>query len=194
MSVFGGDSWGREAQHRKRKVDELLLSSSTVASSSSSFSFKKLSSGKFVCLVCPHNPVLDSPLMLSVHNKGSRHVAAQTKLKENELWRQQELNKRIALSSESKIQPENTGSNNEVKPLVEQTRTAILELQSSKFILNLKDATSNDSNSSMSSHERREVELKFIAAGWKRDCHGKWYRDENVEFDSDEEDPNVCLP
>lgn len=63
MSVFGGDSWGREAQYRKRKVDELLLSSSTVASSSS---FKKLSSGKFVCLVCPHNPVLDSPLMLSV--------------------------------------------------------------------------------------------------------------------------------
>lgn len=117
-----------------------------------------------------------------VHNKGSRHVAAQTKLKEKELWRQQELNKRIALSSESKIQPENTGSNNEVKPLVEQTRTAILELQSSKFILNSKDAISNDSNSSMSSHERREVELKFIAAGWKRDCHGKWYRDENVSF------------
>ncbi|KAF3339427.1 sodium channel modifier 1-like isoform X1 [Carex littledalei] len=185
MSVFGGDSWGREAQHRKRKVDELLSSSS---------SFKKLSSGKFVCVVCPHNPVLDSPLMLSVHNKGSRHVAAQTKLKEKELWRQQELNKRIALSSESKIQPKNTGSNNQVKPLVEQTRTAILELQSSKFILNAKDATSNDSNSSMSSQERREIELKFIAAGWKRDCHGKWYRDETVEFDSDEEDPNVCLP
>jgi hypothetical protein len=70
MSVFGGDSWGREAQHRKRKVDELLLSAPSVASSSSSLSpspsFKKLSSGKFVCLVCPHNPVVDSALMLSV--------------------------------------------------------------------------------------------------------------------------------
>ncbi|KAJ3704976.1 hypothetical protein LUZ61_008681 [Rhynchospora tenuis] len=189
MSVFGGDSWGREAQHRKRRVDDLLLSSSSNASSS----FKKLSSGKFVCLVCPHNPVLDSSLMLSVHNKGSRHVAAQTKQKETELWRQRELNKRIALSSETKIEPKIMGSNDQVKPLVEQTRATILELQSTKFTLNAKDAVSNDSNSSISSHERRQKELKFIAAGWKRDCHGKWFRDENVEFDSDEEDPNVCL-
>lgn len=28
--------------------------------------------------------------------------------------------------------------------------------------------------------ERRERELKFTAAGWKRGCHGKWYKDENV--------------
>ncbi|KAK7845012.1 sodium channel modifier 1 [Quercus suber] len=41
--------------------------------------------------------------------------------------------------------------------------------------------------------ECRERELKFIATGWKRDCLGKWFRDENVEFDSDEDDPNVCL-
>eukprot|EP00262_Sarcandra_glabra_P003179 TRINITY_DN13718_c0_g2_i1.p1 TRINITY_DN13718_c0_g2~~TRINITY_DN13718_c0_g2_i1.p1 ORF type:complete len:151 (+),score=34.84 TRINITY_DN13718_c0_g2_i1:3-455(+) len=37
----------------------------------------------------------------------------------------------------------------------------------------------------------REKELKFREAGWKRDCHRRWFRDENVEFDSDEEDPNV---
>lgn len=42
--------------------------------------------------------------------------------------------------------------------------------------------------------ERRERELKFTSAGWKRDGHGKWFKDENVEFDSDEEDPNLCLP
>ncbi|KAK6135685.1 hypothetical protein DH2020_030562 [Rehmannia glutinosa] len=41
--------------------------------------------------------------------------------------------------------------------------------------------------------ERVEKELKFTAAGWKRDCHGRWLKDENVEFDSDEEDPNVVL-
>ena len=28
--------------------------------------------------------------------------------------------------------------------------------------------------------ERRERELKFTAVGWKRDCQGKWFRDENV--------------
>lgn len=117
-----------------------------------------------------------------MHNKGSQHVAAQTKLKEKELWRQQELNKRIALSSESKNPSKNSSLNNQVKPSVEQTRTAILELQSSKFTSNAKDTASNDSNSSISIHERRKRELKFIAAGWKRDCHGKWYRDENVSF------------
>ncbi|CAA3029444.1 Hypothetical predicted protein [Olea europaea subsp. europaea] len=32
---------------------------------------------------------------------------------------------------------------------------------------------------------RQERELKFTTAGWKRDCHGTWFKDENVEFDSD---------
>ncbi|KAL0365438.1 UNVERIFIED_CONTAM: Sodium channel modifier 1, partial [Sesamum angustifolium] len=41
--------------------------------------------------------------------------------------------------------------------------------------------------------ERQERELKFTAAGWKRDSHGRWFKDENVEFDSDEEDPNIVL-
>nr|GMD05088.1 sodium channel modifier 1-like [Ipomoea batatas] len=27
MSVFGGDSWAREAQHRKRRVDDLVIGS-----------------------------------------------------------------------------------------------------------------------------------------------------------------------
>ena len=60
MSVYGGDSWAREAQHRKRKVDDLMIE--RIDSSI----YKKLSSGKFACLVCPTNPVLDSPTMLSV--------------------------------------------------------------------------------------------------------------------------------
>ena len=28
----------------------------------------------------------------------------------------------------------------------------------------------------------RERELKFTAAGWKHDCQGKWFRDENVSL------------
>ncbi|KAF0906396.1 hypothetical protein E2562_009748 [Oryza meyeriana var. granulata] len=35
------------------------------SSPSASDSFRRLSNGKFVCLACPHRPVLDSPLMLS---------------------------------------------------------------------------------------------------------------------------------
>jgi len=60
MSVYGGDSWAREAQHRKRRVDELMTDGLDASS------FKKLSNGKFTCLVCPHHPLLDSSLMLSV--------------------------------------------------------------------------------------------------------------------------------
>jgi hypothetical protein len=60
MSVFGGDSWAREAQHRKRRLDDLILEEVDESS------YKKLSSGKYACLVCPHSPILDSPLMLSV--------------------------------------------------------------------------------------------------------------------------------
>lgn len=62
MSVFGGDSWGREAQQRKRRVEDLVAEEAIDESSS----VKKLSNGKFACLVCPHNPVLDSLLMFSV--------------------------------------------------------------------------------------------------------------------------------
>ncbi|KAL0908644.1 hypothetical protein M5K25_023149 [Dendrobium thyrsiflorum] len=64
MSVFGGDSWAREAHHRKRRLDDLLLSSTSSSSTGASF-YKRLSNGKFACLVCPHKPVLDSPLILS---------------------------------------------------------------------------------------------------------------------------------
>ncbi|XP_072980147.1 uncharacterized protein [Typha angustifolia] len=249
MSVFGGDSWGREVQQRKRRVDDLMLYSSSSSSSSSS-SFKKLSNGKYVCLVCTHNPIVDSPLMLSMHNKGSRHIAAESRLKEQELSKQEELNKRLALSgdstllstSDSSVPPLKRSSIQE-KPLIEQTRRAILEAQTSKFNdLNARDGfydgkiltnilvkapelstscssvkrTSANSRIDESSnvatklvgtethskmlvdwhmelHKRQQKELKFTASGWKRDYHGKWYRDENVEFDSDEEDPNVCL-
>ena len=60
MSVFGGDSWAREAQHRKRKVEDLMVEGLDASS------YKKLSTGKFACLLCANNPILDSPLMLSV--------------------------------------------------------------------------------------------------------------------------------
>ncbi|KAK8930920.1 hypothetical protein KSP39_PZI016702 [Platanthera zijinensis] len=223
MSVFGGDSWVPEAQHRKRRVDDLMLSSS-------SSSYKKLANGKFACLVCPHNPVLDSPLILSMHMKGSRHTAAETKLKGKELSMHEELNKRIALSGDSKKFSNSSvsfskllDSTMQTKPLIAKTRQAILEAQchwinehnvkdfstrsqqfqptSSVVPANYNEsiseriavADSTVSNWNTEIQKKLEKELQFTAAGWKRDGHGKWYRDKNVEFDSDEEDPNFCF-
>lgn len=232
MSVFGGDSWAPEAHHRRRRVDDLMLSSSSSASS-----FMRLSNGKYACLVCPHRPVLDSPISLSMHNKGSCHTAAETRLKEREISREAELNKRLALSADSKDVPNSSIPNNgmkcikvQKKPLLEHTRKVILDMQSSiscdqntaghshdvihranssscfsNPLYAPRDAMSApqsgrvEVNGEMLSYQNsefyklREKELKFTAAGWKRDGNGKWYKDENAEFDSDEEDPNDCL-
>ncbi|KAL1833729.1 hypothetical protein ACET3Z_003380 [Daucus carota] len=241
MSVYGGDSWGREANYRKRRVDDLLVdqihknttnnnsiitNGSSSSSSSSTSSYKKLPNGKYACLVCPHNPLVDTPLMLSIHMKGSRHCAADSRLKEKELYRQAQINKRIALS-------ENTASADTTdvprqqygltsKPLTQRTMKAVSEalgtnsaqqfaiprIDTVKYTKNpvMKGSSSKYDNAigqvvadkqlpqqQLDYKERKEKELKFTAAGWKRDGFGGWYKDESVEFDSDEEDPNVSL-
>lgn len=222
MSVFGGDSWAREAQHRKRKVEDLMVEGLDASS------YKKLSTGKFACLLCPNNPILDSPLMLSMHRKGSRHRAAESRFKERELRRQDEIKKRIALSDGSIGSGDTSTSAKQFrftsKPLIEQTKKAASETLCNKIPKqnvtiqshNAKESRDDSSNGpsncndnssfpAMEAGERvvaqhqldfqaiRERELRFTTAGWKRDCHGRWFKDENVEFDSDEEDPNICL-
>ncbi|XP_039039824.1 sodium channel modifier 1-like isoform X2 [Hibiscus syriacus] len=238
MSVFGGDSWGREAQNRKRRIDEVVLEGIDVDGSSC----KKLSSGKYACLVCPRNPIFDTPLMLSwkggeamlkaanfMHCKGSRHSAARSKAKEKELTRQAEINKRLALQGSPTTCSVNSSSaikkNAQLatKPLIQMAQTAAAEIFGNKrlehdfrsenrdMVLrqnNIKNVTPDifqnhsypDNETSdkliqqhLNFREHRERELKFTSAGWKRDCHGKWYKDENVEFDSDEEDPNTSF-
>ncbi|WMV51274.1 hypothetical protein MTR67_044659 [Solanum verrucosum] len=221
MSVFGGDSWAREAQCRKRRVDELMVDNID------SSAYKKLSSGKFVCIVCSHRPVLDTPLMLSVHVKGSSHRAAESRLRERELGRQDEINKRIALSecdtATSKTLTSSQLGRSASKPLIECTRkaapdvlhqnlarstasqgneikctqadtTSVLANQRNSQCVQIGVTTNQTIMSQAYNQGRRERELKFTSAGWKRDGHGKWFKDENVEFDSDEEDPNLCLP
>ncbi|KAI4893303.1 hypothetical protein NFI96_019701 [Prochilodus magdalenae] len=48
----------------------------------------------------------------------------------------------------------------------------------------------------LTEQRRRELEhyLKLKSAGWLQDPSGKWVKDENVEFDSDEEEPVPLLP
>ncbi|KAK6159373.1 hypothetical protein DH2020_006687 [Rehmannia glutinosa] len=178
MSVFGGDSWAREAQCRKRRVDDLIIEGVEASA------YKKLSSGKFACLVCPNNPVLDTPIMLSTHMSGSRHRAAELRRKDRELAMQEEVNKRLALSdckvkseNDNLAMPsvENRGGNAKFIEVEPMHKGVVVEVQPVDY------------------RERVEKELKFTAAGWKRDCHGRWFKDENVEFDSNEEDPNVVL-
>ncbi|XP_060667366.1 uncharacterized protein LOC107411215 isoform X2 [Ziziphus jujuba] len=169
---------------------------------------------------------LSLSLSTYMHCKGSRHRAAESRLKERELARQNEMNKRIALSDSSggtaKSRTCNQKFESGSKPLIEQVlraasgifthRDSPEELKSRDLESNVSHVTCRASDLNAKSlfadmevsnkvvaqqhldyQERRERELKFTAAGWKRDCYGKWYKDENVEFDSDEEDPNICL-
>ncbi|NXC48225.1 SCNM1 protein, partial [Penelope pileata] len=48
----------------------------------------------------------------------------------------------------------------------------------------------------LSPGRRRELEryLQLRSAGWIQDCSGKWVKDENAEFDSDEEEPPALPP
>ncbi|KAL0334818.1 UNVERIFIED_CONTAM: Sodium channel modifier 1 [Sesamum radiatum] len=185
MSVFGGDSWAREAHYRKRRVDDLIIEGVEASA------YKKLPNGKFACIICPNNPVLDTPIMLS--------ICVNTKAKANASVKQRKSTSR---------------------PLIERARKAASEVfpggvdqpEMKSAIGNLVASCGGDSGSNGNSieiegmhkglvremqpidyRERQERELKFTAAGWKRDCHGRWFKDENVEFDSDEEDPNIVF-
>lgn len=74
-----------------------------------------------------------------MHNKGARHIAAESRLREKELSKKHEISKRLALSSD--VSHSNSGdprtsvwpTNIKEKPLIEETRRAILEAQSSRF-------------------------------------------------------------
>ncbi|KAL5682146.1 hypothetical protein ACJX0J_008531, partial [Zea mays] len=145
-----------------------------------------------------------------MHNKGARHIAAESRLREKELSKKHEISKRLALSSD--VSHSNSGNprtsvwptNIKEKPLIEETRRAILEAQSSRFndFQGKKELSTGNTGSREWSckgqsfagnqtqdklfsdrqtevRKRQEQELWFTASGWKRDGHGRWYRDEN---------------
>jgi hypothetical protein len=174
-----------------------------------------------------------------MHIKGSRHIAAESRLREKELSRQQEISKRLALSSVPSVSkysnqhPSVRAGDMKEKPLIEQTRRAILDAQSTRFNnfsatkeshdlkrtgnalycssqvapsgVPLEECAENTASVESKNIEggpftgdetprkvlsewevdikkRQEQELRFTASGWKRDCHGKWYKDEDVSI------------
>ncbi|ROJ29228.1 Sodium channel modifier 1 [Anabarilius grahami] len=56
--------------------------------------------------------------------------------------------------------------------------------------------TSTDCEPQTAEQRRRELDhyLKLKSSGWLQDRSGKWVKDENVEFDSDEEEPALLPP
>ncbi|KAG6408893.1 hypothetical protein SASPL_131919 [Salvia splendens] len=183
--------------------------------------------------------------MLSTHVSGSRHQAAELRRKNRELAMQEEVKKLLVLSGcVSAKAPAIKQLESTSKPLIEPARKAVLDVISGKVAIPEVKPTvaklgrpfvgDNGSNADtvgveaklevvvkevqpLNYRPRQERELKFTAAGWKHDCHGRWFKDENfsnvrfgkencaycrlfdpsffpqVEFDSGEEDPNIVL-
>lgn len=138
------------------------------------------------------------------HVSGSRHQSAEAKRKSRELATREEIKKRLALSDCVRAKAPANSATNELrstsKPLIEQARKAVLEVISGEVsrpvvkpsVPNLRMLRVGDDGGSsdligvvrevppLDYRLRRERELKFTAAGWRRDGHGRWFKDENV--------------
>lgn len=169
------------------------------------------------CLLILPGPRIEKSFCMQMHRKGSRHQAAESRFKEGESRRQDEIRKRIALSDGSIGSAETSTSAGQFRsarnPLIEQTKKAASEILCNKVPkqnattqrCNAKETRDDSSNRPSNDNDNsffpameaggravaklqsdfqsiRERELRFTAAGWKRDCHGKWFKDENVCF------------
>lgn len=252
---------------RKRRIDLLLSERLDEAHS------QRLANGKYACLICPSRPVMDTLPMLTMHNQGARHQAAALKLKEKEISKQEEIQKRIALYEPSVTSIDTINvpvhcTSSFTSPLLAKTRKSTADVLAnsmnasgntsmpklladsmnasgnismpksdqpfickkkpfftSLYAKNVKTAdkktdspvqhlrvrTDENSNATVNLQsnskavsgtvneqqldfqKQKQKELKFREAGWRRDGQGSWFREENVEFDSDEEDPNFSL-
>lgn len=139
---------------------------------------------------------------MQTHVKGSCHQTAAMRFRDRGLARGEEVNKRIALSYSPTpnyaacASVERPIRSN--KPLIERVQKVASEVCSSGVGPSRKTCENPVSESGncnlvaqrgvvgevqqLDCRERREKELKFTAAGWKRDCHGTWFKDENVSF------------
>ncbi|KAL3685864.1 hypothetical protein R1sor_003886 [Riccia sorocarpa] len=148
MSTFGGDSWVPEAQYRKRRVDELL--SEEIPDDEA----RRMSNGRFACLVCPQCPVLDTLPMLHVHRRGARHRAAAEKQLLKKQKHHDEIQKRIALGK-----------------VVGPTASSVIERKNASLFIATKESKSKMlghsclSSNQIPSQEERPMSISVAAQG-----------------------------
>ncbi|XP_072534862.1 sodium channel modifier 1 [Salminus brasiliensis] len=97
--------------------------------------------------------------------------------------------------SQSYISTANNQINTEPKPAGETNPNQCLSGKQMNKKKGSKAASVPESEP-LTEQRRRELDhyLKLKSAGWLQDPSGKWVKDENVEFDSDEEEPLPLLP
>uniref|UniRef100_H0UXY5 Sodium channel modifier 1 n=1 Tax=Cavia porcellus TaxID=10141 RepID=H0UXY5_CAVPO len=127
-----------------------------------------LRDGRFACAICPHRPILDTLAMLTAHRGGKKHLSSlQLFYGKNQSGKEMEQNPR----PQNELKKEGTKLE---APLLTQTR---LITQSALH---------------RAPHYNSCCRRKH-SSGWIPDGEGRWVKDENVEFDSDEEEPPDLL-
>ncbi|RVE63181.1 hypothetical protein OJAV_G00163640 [Oryzias javanicus] len=203
---------------KKRRVSDLL--SNFIPEDEAAL----LSNGRYTCLVCSYRPVFDTVDMLTVHRQGKKHLEGlkgfygkKSKLK-NEIRKRKHEN---YVKAEDQQEPSSSAPL--LAQTRKLTHHALLKTvpynschRKAKTKLD-KEASSSAGNicyklpstcwnadnlstrilvSVSQSLRRRELEhyLKLKSNGWLQDRSGRWVKDENVEFDSDEEAPPSLAP
>lgn len=215
--MFGGDSWDGEAHQRKRRVDDLITQ--TIDSSAfTNLSNGKFTC--IVCPHYPTidtSLMLSAHMKGSRHLAAAAKLQEKEVARTKEMNKRIALSDDCSVISRKGICSREKKTTQ--PPLISKTRRVASEVIGDKSLessaknerrdmqsyigssFSYSPAT-DEGTSSISvastgyleklqnSRELPERELKFTAAGWKRDGHGRWFKDENAEFDSDEEDPN----
>lgn len=168
MSTYGGDSWTTEKIHLKKRVTQLLTPSLA------SQEIHKLSNGTYVCKICKGKvPVFTTIQAVRVHLQGKKHTFNLDQLKLR-------LNEEQSFKSEIKSKP----ISNQIPKL---TNDSLLANSTSIMIPN---RSTNDNHQKSKQVDEFSYDERFAQQyekGWRRDNKGNWYKDQGVEFDSDEE-------
>ncbi|CAE1276762.1 unnamed protein product [Acanthosepion pharaonis] len=184
---------------RKRRVEELF------AENIPNDEAQMLSNGKFTCTVCHYRPVFDTVQILAQHRHGKKHLenAKRAKVKLDELQELIEIRK----------QNQSLGNSSSTLPGISKAATSLLtkspydarvlknrlKSHDRKPTINLQNSSTNlepylDSRAKIKDDQTNELAYKYwqlAGSGWKKNWSGKWEKDEQAEFDSDEEPPDL---
>ncbi|KAG7233177.1 hypothetical protein INR49_007383 [Caranx melampygus] len=177
-----------------------------------------MKNGRYTCLVCSYRPVFDTVDMLTVHRKGKRHLEGLKAFYGKKAQLKNEITKRkhenYIQSEDSGQEPSSSAPL--LEQTRKLTHHALLKTvpynschrktrhcspSSAHAAANKEPHPSKDVKGSelkveqeaepITAQRRKELEhyLKLKSDGWVQDRSGQWIKDENVEFDSDEEEP-----
>uniref|UniRef100_H9GLE9 Sodium channel modifier 1 n=1 Tax=Anolis carolinensis TaxID=28377 RepID=H9GLE9_ANOCA len=151
-----------------------------------------LRDGRYSCSVCFHRPVFDTLDMLTVHRSGKKHLLSRLYFCGHSGWGGWE---KITQNALLKATPYNS--------CCRRMRNCFLSFLVSGSLKDFhlekdshRNKESSPKGSELTPEKRRILEhyLKLKSSGWVQDGAGKWVKDENAEFDSDEEEPPPLAP